>query len=336
MEGKKTADLKGYLKEYREKNKVKCEVCNGSYNKYTEAKHLLTKKHQKSKTKKEAKFNIEINKDDVIKFLEERFESSAKSDSSVNNKNKRVNKSLYIWKKLFDVADKKDYDWFLENRIDLVKKAYNTPSSQSAALSTLKIVLDYIHPLGDMKKVFYDEGKALIDKYLDEAVLKHDGMTYEDLAKYETSEDPEIALFAHLYNKNNNALRLGDYINTVVGKSKTMNFIDLKKGTLTRRISKVMPDPSNPDIIKLPSELIEYIKQKNIKGNLFGDYTLEEIVKKVAKILGEGHGSRYWRRMYITEIVSEMKKSEKIQIAKNMNHSVETATLVYDRKNKKK
>lgn len=332
MEVKKTTDLKAYLKEYRDKNKIKCDVCNGSYNKHTEAKHLLTKKHQKAKGTKEVKFNIEINKDEVLKFLEERFQSSAKPTASVNNRVKRIDKSSYIWKKLFDAADEKDYNWFLDHRLDLVKKVYTTPSSQATALSTLKIVLDYIHPLGDLKKQFYDEGKELIDNYLDEAVLKHDGMTYEELAEYKDVKDPIIALFAHLYDKSNNALRLGDWVNTLVNtKSKTMNVIDVKKGILTRRISKVMPDPLKPDIIKLPTELIEYIREKDISGNLFGDASLQEIVKKVSTTFGEGNGSRYWRRKYISEIVSQMTKSNKIKTAKSMNHSVGTATLIYDR-----
>ena len=329
---KKTQDLKEYLKQYREKNKIKCESCGGSYNKHTEAKHLLTKKHIK---KSSEKFNVELNKEAILKFLDERFKESAKPNASKDNKVKRVNKSAYIWKKLFEAADEKNYNWFLEHRLELVKKVYEAPSSQASALSTLKIILDYVHPLGDLKKQFYDEGKTLLDKYLDEAVIKHDGMSYEDLASHKTDKDPTIELFAHLYDKSNNALRLGDWVNTVVGKSKTMNVIDLKKGTLTRRISKVMPDPKKPDVIKLSDELIDYIKSRDIKGNLFGDASLQDIVKRVSNTFGEGNGPRYWRQKYVSEIVAGMTKSSKIKTAKSMNHSVGTAVLVYDRNKKK-
>lgn len=332
MESKKTADIKTYLKEYREKNKIKCETCEGSYNKHTEDKHILTKKHQKKLSSN--KPDIEIDKDKILKFLEERFEQSAKPNASKDNKVKRINKSEYIWKKLYDAADDKSWNWFVNHRLELVKKVYHTPSSQASALSTLKIILDYVKPLGDLKKEFYDEGKKLLDKYLDDAVLKPDGMTYEELAEYKDVNNPIIALFAHLYDKSNNALRLGDWINTVVGKSKTMNEIDLKKGILIRRISKVMPDVDKPDIIKLPAELIKYIKEKGIKGNLFGDATLQEVVKKVSTTFGEGNGSRYWRQKYVSEIVSDMSKSKKMEAAKSMNHSLGTATLVYDRNKK--
>lgn len=320
-----------YSKIYRDKIKTKCETCGGNYTKYSKEKHLKTKKHIKNIKKEEPTL---IDEKEVLDWLDSRFDDTAKSNRSTSNKVARVNKNKYIFKKLYDKATEKTWEWFVKNHLELVKSVYDTPSSQSTALSTLKLILDHVKPLGDLKKVFYDEGKALLNDYIDDKakVIKDDKqMSYEDLEKYQTDKDPIIALFAHLYNKNNNALRLGDWVNSVVGTSKTMNVINLKKGTLTRRISKVMPDKDKPDVIKLPKSLIDYIKEKNIKGALFGKATLQEIVKKISTTFGEGNGSRYWRTKYVTEIISKLPKTEKIKTAKNMNHSYETANVIYDK-----
>lgn len=320
-----------YAKSYRDKIKTKCETCGGNYTKYSAEKHFQTKKHMKNIKEEKP---ILIDEKEVLEWLDERFKETVKPNRSVNNKVVRVDKNKYIFKKLFNKAEEKTWQWFVKNRLELVKSIYETPSSQSTALSTLKIVLDHVKPLGDLKKVFYEEGRALLNDYIDDKAKVVDDskqMSYEDLAKYENDEDPIIALFAHLYNKNNNALRLGDWVNSVVGTSKTMNVINLKKGTLTRRISKVMPDKDKPDVIKLPESLISYIKEKNIKGPLFGKASLAEIVKKIATTFGQGNGSRYWRTKYVTEIISKLPKSEKIKTAKNMNHSYSTASVIYDK-----
>lgn len=327
----KTTDLKSYMKEYRQsKNKV-CETCGGKFNQYSQEKHNQSKKHLKQMAKEVTPvvFDKELNIDEINKYLEERFLTTAKEGASENNKVKRVNSNLTLWKKLASVAESLKYQWLLKNRLELVKLAYKTPSSQQVALSALKIVLDHIHPLGDLKKDFYEEGKLLSKKYIEEAVLNPAGMSYEDLAKYENDENPVVALFAHLYAPDMPALRLGDWLNSTVHKNKLMNEILLSKGIMRRRISKVMPDV--PEEIKLSKSLVKYIKMLEIKGPLFGTLSLQDVVNIISRSLGEGNGPRYWRRKYVSEIVSKMSGKERVKVAAEMNHSVETAVVIYDR-----
>jgi len=329
---KKTQDLKDYMKTYRESLKTECKICGGKYNQYTQEKHEMSAKHLKkavaSGAGKAAVFDEELNKEDISKWLAERFKTTVKEGSSEYNKTPRVDKTSTIWRKLAEAASSLKYQSLLNNRLDLVKKVYKTPSSQQSALSALKIVLDHVHPLGDLKQKFFEEGKALSEKYVAETELKEDGMSYDELKKLETVPNKTIALFAHLYAPDMPALRLSDWVNATVGKNKNMNEIILSKGLMRRRISKNMGEPED---IHLSKGLIKFIKKEKIKGALFGDMALQEIVNLIGKTLGAGNGSRYWRQKYVTEIVSKMSGKEKVKVASEMNHSIGTATLIYDR-----
>jgi len=327
---KKTADLKKYMQEYREKNKVKC-ACGGSFNHATAEKHGNSVKHQKYLEKEKEKAKLNINEEEILSWLKTRFEET--STANENSKTIRKDKNTPIFKTLFKAADEKTYDWMLEHRIQLIK-IYTTPSSQQSALSTLKIVLDHVKPLSDeMKQTIYKEGAALSKQYKEEIVHNSEGMSYEELKKYESSEDPIIRMFAHLYAPEVPALRLSEWVNTFVGKNSKYNQLILSTGKYTRRISKVQGEETT---FKLPDSLIKWMKKMKINGPLFGAMNSEQVSLHVTKVLGKENGSRYFRRKFVTEIVNKMSGPERVKMAEMMNHSVDTQVTVYDSKTEAK
>jgi hypothetical protein len=321
----KTTDLKTYMADYRQKTKMSCP-CGGSYNKHTEEKHLVSKKHLKKVA--EIKKEIVLEKEPILEWLEKRFIETDTTNG--NSKTKRVNKNIGIWKKLFESTTTHTYKYFLENRLEIVKNTYNTPSSQQTALSTLKLILDHVEPLSvEEKKKIFEEGSSLSKEYKEApAVIKENAMSYDDLKKYEDSDKPVVAIFAHLYAPDVPALRLGDWVNSTIGKSKTMNQIILSTGNMLRRISK---NNKGETIIPLPKHLIKYFKTLKIKGALFGDMTSEQVSQQVAKELGPSNGSRYWRTKYVSEIVSKMSGAERVKVAEQMDHSIEIQVSVYQK-----
>ena len=319
---KKTADIKAYMKAYRDANKVKCE-CGGSFNQHTAEKHGNSVKHQKYLAKEKSK---KMDEEEIINWLKERFETT--STANENSKTKRTDKNTPIFKMLFKAADEKTYDWMLEHRMELIK-IYTTPSSQQSALSTLKLVLDHVKPLSDeMKQTIYKEGVALSKQYKETATLKEDGMSYEDLKKYESSEDPILAMFAHLYAADVPALRLSEWVNTSIGKNSKYNQLILSTGKYTARITKT----NTPEYtFKLPDRLIKWMKKIKANGPLFGAMSSEQVSQHVVKVLGKDNGSRYWRKKYVSDVVSKMSGAERTEVAKQMGHSLQTQVEVYQK-----
>ena len=339
------ADTKEYMKAYRDGLKKVCELCGGKYNQYTEAAHLLTNKHRGQAPATPVAAIPEpvtpppptIKVADVAAFLLKRFESSAKPSTSENNKIKRVDKHKSIWKNLLAEATKlvgaePTAEWLTDHRLELVKAAYKTPSSQESALACLRIVLNHLTPLSEeLNLKIGNECRALTAEYIASAVLKPDGMSYAKLKVFENSDNPILAIFARLFNGDMPALRLGDWLNSTVGKDKQMNEIIMGKGIMRRRISKNMSAELE---INLSPSLKTYIKKNNIKGALFGTATLDDIVKLTAKELGEGNGSRYWRQKFVTEIASKFSGKDRVAVAAKMDHSVLESLLVYQRDGK--
>ena len=324
----KTSDIKNYMKAYRASTNKVCDMCGGKFNQYTEQKHKQSAKHLKQVAKQPVVFDKDINKEEIEKWLEERFLTTAKEASSPHNKTKRVNSNLTLWKKLAGVAESLKYQWLLKNRLELVKLAYKTPSSQQVALSALKIVLDHVHPLGDLKQEFYKEGQALSKKYIEEATVNDNTMSYADLKKLENDEDPIIAMFAHLYNPEMPPLRLSEWVNAYVGKNKQLNEIILSKKIMRRRISKNMSEEVD---IPLSNALVKFLKKIEVKGPLFGNMDLQEIVNIINRKLGPGNGPRAFRINYSTEIAPKLSGKERVELATQLDHSVRTSVLIYQR-----
>ena len=128
-------------------------------------------------------------------------------------------------------------------------------------------------------------------------------------------------------------LRLSEWVNSYVGKNKQLNEIILSKKIMRRRISKNMSEEVD---IPLSNSLVKYLKKLELKGALFGELPLQEIVNIVNKTLGSGNGSRAFRIKYNSEIAPKLSGKERVVLAKQLDHSVGTAVLVYQRDKAKK
>lgn len=126
-------------------------------------------------------------------------------------------------------------------------------------------------------------------------------------------------------------LRIGDWRNAFVGKSKTLNEIDLKKGVMIRRIKKNQKEDTK-DIIALPASLIKFIKDRGIKGELFSDMSVTEIDNLLKKVYGEKATPHYWRSYYTVNVLSKMTSEADITEAlRIMDHSLNTNSKYYNK-----
>jgi hypothetical protein len=107
-----------------------------------------------------------------------------------------------------------------------------------------------------------------------------------------------------------------------------MNELILSTGKYTARITKTNADEMT---FKMPDRLVKWMKKEKKNGPLFGGLTTEEVTKKVTKALGEGNGSRYFRKKYVSEVVSKMSGAERTEAAKQMGHSLQTQIEVYQK-----
>ena len=127
-------------------------------------------------------------------------------------------------------------------------------------------------------------------------------------------------------------LRIGDYINAIVGPSQTLNEIDLKKGIMIRRIKKNQKKDTE-DIIRLPKPLIKFIKARYITGELLPDMSVTEIDNLLKKTYpGKKASPHHWRSYYTVHILSKMKNKNKITEAlRVMDHSLEVNASYYNK-----
>jgi integrase len=127
-------------------------------------------------------------------------------------------------------------------------------------------------------------------------------------------------------------LRISDWRNAVVGKTKTMNEIDLKKGIIIRRIKKNQQEDTK-DIIPLPKSLIEFIKDRKIKGELFPDMSVTDIDNMIKKVFPDKKANPHiFRSMYTVNILSKLTDKEDIlNRLKIMDHSLKTNNAYYNK-----
>ena len=127
-------------------------------------------------------------------------------------------------------------------------------------------------------------------------------------------------------------LRIGDYINAIVGPSKTLNEIDLNKGIMRRRIKKNQKKDTE-DIIPLPKSLIKFIKDRGISGELFPDMSVTEIDNLLKKTYpGKKASPHYYRSYYTVHILSKIKNKNKIiEALRVMDHSLEVNASYYNK-----
>jgi len=141
-----------------------------------------------------------------------------------------------------------------------------------------------------------------------------------------------VALFSRIYDGEMPPLRISDWRNAIVGKTKIMNEIDLKKGIMIRRIKKNQKADTK-DIIPLPASLVKFIKDRNIKGELFPDMSVTDIDNMTKKVFGEKKATpHYWRSYYTVHILSQMKtKAEIVEALRIMDHSLKTNATYYNK-----
>lgn len=127
-------------------------------------------------------------------------------------------------------------------------------------------------------------------------------------------------------------MRISDWRNAVVGKTKTMNEIDLKKGIMIRRIKKNQKDDTR-DIIPLPASLIKFIKDRGIKGEMFTGMSVTDIDNLIKKVYGEKKASpHYWRSYYTVHVLTKMESKAEIEEAlRVMDHSLSTNAAYYNK-----
>jgi integrase len=127
-------------------------------------------------------------------------------------------------------------------------------------------------------------------------------------------------------------LRIGDWRNAYVGKSDTMNEINLKDGIMIRRIKKNQKK-NTEDIIPLPPSLVHFIYASHIKGELFPNMSVTDIDNMIKRVMPDKTATpHYWRSYYtvnvLSKLTSEKEIKERLQI---MDHSLKTNAAYYNK-----
>ena len=156
---------------------------------------------------------------------------------------------------------------------------------------------------------------------------KREGMSYDELKKYEVHPDPIVSLYARLYNPESPPLRLNDWINSFIGKNGLANEIVLGKKLMNRRIKKTV---KQPDIVRLHPNLIKFFKQREINGFVFKAMSGGELIAHINHHMPNA-GVRHWRTKYVSDIVSKQTGEERVASAKYMDHSLATQVEVYQK-----
>ncbi len=145
-------------------------------------------------------------------------------------------------------------------------------------------------------------------------------------------EDTRVALLARLYNGEMPPLRIGDWVNAYVGKSETMNAIDLKKGVMIRRIKKNQKEDTR-DIIPPPKSLVKFIKKREISGELFPDMTVVQIDQLLKKTYpGKVATPHIFRSVYTVNVLSKLTSKKEInERLLIMDHSLKVNASYYNK-----
>lgn len=127
-------------------------------------------------------------------------------------------------------------------------------------------------------------------------------------------------------------LRIGDFRNAFVGKSKTMNEIDLRKKVMIRRIKKNQKEDTE-DIIQLPPSLIHFFFASHIKGELFPTMSVTQIDNMIKRAMPDKKATpHYWRSYYTVNVLSKMESEADITEAlRVMDHSLTTNSKYYNK-----
>jgi hypothetical protein len=268
--------------------------------------------------------------DAVVMFINQHFAGSANPLRSAENKTPRVNKNLTTWKKVAPQLEGKTWKYVGQHLQEIVGKAYDKPSSQADVVTMLKLVLNKFTDLSEAGNTLLNKmNRSLKDAHIAKQVkMPEDGVTYAEMKAYENAPNTTLALLMRLYNGEIPALRIGDYLNAFVGKSETLNEIDIKKKVMVRRIVKNQKEEEMS--IPLPASLIKFIKEREITGPLLGKETAQSIDKLLIKTFPEQKANpRYFRDLYSTEITPTLTKAKLKKVLAILDHAPLTHAAYY-------
>jgi len=279
-------------------------------------------------------FEIEATK----AWLANRFTTT---DSRVaGNVTKRVDKYSSCFNALMKKIEYRKWSEVLANLDNILATHYKTDSTRQSILSMLRVLcVDYAGMPSDAWTEKYAKKNAdLKQSYKEGATAKElVGMSFKDAKSYVTDK-PVISLYLKLMCGDMPVLRLGDFVNASTIDDGKNNYIDVKKKTMLRRITKNAKGEGvegykPPMTIKLPKVIIDEIKTQSIKGKLFGDLDEHKISYMVKKGLPDVNAnSRHFRNLYSTQKIIKMRSVKKMEEAlKIADHSVSTWIEIYQK-----
>lgn len=254
---------------------------------------------------------------------------------SKDSKTQRTNKYLSC----FNAFSKKNphftkWSEICEKLPEILQEQYKTASTRQSILSLFKAL--FVEQ-GGMSEPEWKHNYGKLNTQLKQEYSKNTaekelaGMTFKQ-AKEIKSENPVTNLYFKLYSAHQKfpCLRMGDYINASTEDDGKNNYIDIKKKTMLRRISK---NQKGELLIKLPTQIISEIKRQKIKGRLFGELAEPQIMAIIKKEHKDVVcNPRYFRSLYTTEILHKFKTKdiEKVKyLLQVADHSKEVAFCNY-------
>lgn len=275
-----------------------------------------------------------INSEEVAEFLKSHFETSVNPARKADSKTPRLNKNASLWRKVSADLNGKTFKELGQNFGKIVAAAYDKPTSQADFAQMLKqVILHFTKVPKPVEEKMKELIRSLKQKQVSKSTwLAENGATYENLKEHVDNENVSVALFSRIYDGEMPPMRISDWRNAVVGKTKTMNEIDLKKGIMIRRIKKNQKDDTR-DIIPLPASLIKFIKDRGIKGEMFTGMSVTDIDNLIKKVYGEKKASpHYWRSYYTVHVLTKMESKAEIEEAlRVMDHSLSTNAAYYNK-----
>jgi hypothetical protein len=329
-------EKKVYMKEWREANKdkvaahitkfqekskeVKCP-CGGKYREnYSEKKHNATKKHLLYEGGKvEVPTEKSITAAEVALWFKDRHQEII-SKRNPDNKTAAVDKNSSLWKKISaHIGEEKITEKYLsDNAEKIVETNYSTPSSQQTALATIRLIMKhYFQPTDEVVEKLGTEIKAKEAEHIEsntgEEALPENMMTFKQArkeAKAHEGKDRELATYFHIHSAHMPVLRSGDWINASTVDTGKNNYIDMEKGTFTRRISKVKK--AAPFTFKLPTTVLNHLKDSKVEGDIFTT-SANKLHKKLVKMYPDHDVSnRGFRALYSSTEITALKNPKRI------------------------
>jgi integrase len=152
------------------------------------------------------------------------------------------------------------------------------------------------------------------------------------LGELRHDENVWVGLFSRIYDGNMPPLRIGDWRNAYVGKSDTMNEINLKDKIMIRRIKKNQKKDTE-DIIPLSGTVVHFIYASHIKGELFPNMSVTEIDNMIKRVMPDKTATpHYWRSYYTVNVLSKLTSKKEIkERLRIMDHSLEVNAAYYNK-----